>query len=290
VTGELRLVVAPFAGGVAGPGMGAGARRLAQDSGLAAELAGHGWRVATDEIEPPDPARPEIARIFEADRRIAGRVRAAVNAGAFPIVLAGQCNSALGTVAGVGAQGLGVVWLDAHADFDTPDENVSGFFDVMALAVLTGSGWRALRETIPGFVVVPEERVVLGAVRDLEPYQRARLDSAELAVVPGELDPVDLAEALDRLRTSVEAVYLHVDLDAVDASAARANAYAAPGGPAPAGVRSAVEAVFDRFAVRGAALTAYDPAHDGDGRALSVAVTTLGRIAERAARQRAAVA
>jgi arginase len=288
VSVELRLVVAPFAAGLAGAGMGAGARRLAHGRGLAAELAGHGWTVATDEIEPPDPERPEIARIFEVDRRIAGCVRAAVDGGAFPIVLAGECNSALGTVAGAGADGLGVVWLDAHADFDTPEENVSGFFDVMALAVLTGSGWRALRETIPGFSVVPEEHVVLGAVRDLEPHQRSRLDHSRISVVPGSLDPVDLAHALYRLRASVDAVYLHVDLDSVDSDAGRANAYAAPGGPGPEIVLSAIDAVFDRFAVRAAALTAYDPAYDDDGRALSIAVATLGRVAERAARQRAA--
>jgi arginase len=41
------------------------------------------------------------------------------------------------------------LWLDAHADFDTPEDNL-GFTDVMGLAILTGGCWRALRETIPG--------------------------------------------------------------------------------------------------------------------------------------------
>jgi arginase len=86
-----------------------------------------------------------------------------------------NCNSALGTTAGVGADDLGVVWFDAHADFDDPEENDSGFFDVMGLAMLTGRGWRALRQTIPGHVPIPEQNVILGAVRDLEPYQRERL-------------------------------------------------------------------------------------------------------------------
>jgi arginase len=43
------------------------------------------------------------------------------------------------------------LWLDAHADFDTPEDNLTGFTDVMGLAILTGGCWRALRETIPGF-------------------------------------------------------------------------------------------------------------------------------------------
>ena len=53
------------------------------------------------------------------------------------------------------------MWFDAHADFDTPDDNLSGFTDAMGLAILTGSGWRALRETIPGFRALAEGRVLL---------------------------------------------------------------------------------------------------------------------------------
>ena len=78
----------------------------------------------------------------------------------FPLVFAGNCNSGLGTTAGAGPQGLGVVWFDAHADFDDPEENESGFFDVMGLAPLTGRGWRALRHTIPGHAPIPERNVI----------------------------------------------------------------------------------------------------------------------------------
>jgi arginase len=275
----VRVIRWPFHGGLPDVGMGAGPAVLAR-----------GLDHPSSTITPENARLPEAARIFELDRRLAATVRTAVQAGELPLVLAGGCVSALGTVAGAGAEDLAVVWLDAHADFDTPEDNLSGFFDVFALAILTGSGWRALRETIPGFSVVPEEHVVLGAVRDLEPHQRSRLERSRISVVPGRLDPVDLAHALYRLRASVDAVYLHVDLDSVDSDAGRANAHAAPGGPGPEIVLSAIDAVFDRFAVRAAALTAYDPAYDDDGHALSIAVAALGRIAERAARQRAAVA
>jgi arginase family enzyme len=54
---------------------------------------------------------------------------------------AGNCNSCLGTTAGLDPRSasLGVVWFDAHPDFDTPDRSL-GFFDGMGLAILTGSG------------------------------------------------------------------------------------------------------------------------------------------------------
>ena len=178
--------------------------------------------------------RPEIGRIIELDRRLAAAVREAVAAGDVPLVLAGACMSALGTVAGIGADGLGVVWLDAHADMDTPEDNRSGFFDVMALSVLTGTGWTALRETIPGFAPVPEEHVVLAGARDLEPYQRARIGRSGVHAALGAFRAEELDAALGALRGRVERVYLHVDLDVLDSRAGARTSTprrAAPGRP-----------------------------------------------------------
>ena len=105
--------------------MGAGATRLAGDELLRAAIETAGWRVGDDRVEPVEESGAEIARVIELVRRLAARVRLAVDEGAFPLVLAGNCNSCLGTVAGVGPQQLGVVWFDAHTDFDDPDENTS---------------------------------------------------------------------------------------------------------------------------------------------------------------------
>jgi arginase len=175
---------------------------------------------------------------------------------------------------------VGVVWFDAHADFDTTDDNLSGYFDVMALTILTGSAWRTLRETIPGFAPVDERDVVLAAVRDLEPYQRDFLERSAVRSVPGTME--GLEPALDALRERVDRVYLHLDLDALDAEEARANQYAAPGGPSLDALLAAVDAVFERFTVAAAALTAYDPSFDTDGRARDAARSLLARVGERA--------
>jgi arginase len=271
---ELRVIVSPFDSGLPDVGMGAGSTALAGEDAL---------RFAPVETVPAVEERiPEIARVIELDRRLAGRVRSAVRSGAFPLVLAGNCNSSLGTVSGLRPGPLGVVWFDAHADFDTPDENISGFFDVMGLSILTGGGWQALAATIPGFVPVEERHVVLAGVRDLEPYQRSALERSSLRTVPGAFAPPDLEQALDELRREVQGIYLHVDLDALDAGEGRANRYAAPGGPSVATLLEAVDLVFDRFDVRAAALTAYDPAADADGRAGAVAAELLARIVRRA--------
>src|SRR4051794_22929960 len=196
-----RLIALPFHNGLPDVGMGLGVRALVDELGLAADV-----------VPAVDASQPEVRRTIELDRRLAERVRAAVAGGAFPLVLAGNCNSSLGTVGGVGAAGVGVVWFDAHADFDTPEDNVSGFFDVMALSTLTGSAWQAQRAKVCD--PVEESSVVLAAVRDLEPYQRSRIEASRLLLAPGALEGFE--DALDAL--AVSRVYLHLDLDALDES------------------------------------------------------------------------
>lgn len=267
--------------------MGAGAARLAADRDLRAGLEEAGWEVTAAEIDPVDESDAEIARVIELVRRLSDEVRTAAERGAFPLVLAGNCNSCLGTVAGVGGEGLGVVWFDAHADFDDPDDNTSGFFDVMGLAMLTGRGWPALRATIPGHRPVPEADVVLAGVRDLEPYQRGRLESSAVQAVPGAIDPARFAELVAALSARVSRIYLHVDLDALDAGEARANRYAASGGPSLDRLLGCIRLVCESFTVAAAAITAYDPALDGDGHTLRAARSIAAEIAQGVRREAA---
>ena len=258
----LRLICAPYDDGRLDWRMGAGARLIASEAGGA------------EVIDTIDPERPPIGRAFDLAAELATRVRAAREAGDLPAVLAGNCNSSLGTASGLTGR-VGVVWFDAHADFDTPDDNESGFFDVMALAILTGSGWSALARTIPGFRPVREEDVVLAAVRDLEPYQRERLERSRVTTVPGRVDAEAFEAAVERLAERVDSVYLHIDLDALDTSEGRANQYAAAGGPSASELLKRIDAVRERLPVNATALTAYDPDADPERRVLDLALRLL---------------
>jgi arginase len=277
---ELRLVLCPFESARYGVGMGAGPRALAGDGRLAPMLEAAGWRVTIAEVPAPEEPHPEVRATFEQHRWVADLVRGAAGESAFPLVLAGSCASSVGTAAGVGTSDLGVVWLDAHADLDTPADNVSGFLDVMALSTLTGSAWQAQAAAVTGFAPVAPEHVVLAAVRDLAPYQRGALERSAVRAVPGAFGATDLAAALDALPT--RRALLHLDLDALDPSGGRANHYAAPGGPSLATLLDAIDAVFDRFDVAAAALTAYDPSADATTAAADAAIALLQRIAVRA--------
>jgi arginase len=120
-------------------------------------------------------------------------------------------------------------------------------------------------------------------VRDLAPYQRSRLERSRIRTIPcppwrGQ----DFGAALVELRQRVEGIYLHIDLDALDVSEGIANRYAAPGGLTLEQLIDAVRAVFARFRVHAAALTAYDPAYDSDGRMAKAAAGILSSITEAA--------
>ena len=84
-------------------------------------------------------------------------------------MLSGNCNTAVGTIAGLDAADLSVVWFDAHADFNTPDTTNTGFTDGMGLAVTVGHCWKEMARCVPGFSAVAERDVVLAGVRAMEP-------------------------------------------------------------------------------------------------------------------------
>ena len=278
---SLAVIAWPFEHGSPDIGMGAGAALLAGDAPLHDALSAAGWAPTVQRILAADPGVGEVTRIFDLLRAQEAAVRAARARGAFPLVLAGGCISATGTVAGCGAEGA--VWLDAHADFDTPEDNISGSMDVMALSLLCGSAWPAQHATIPNAVAIGEERVALLGVRDLAPYQRDRLAASALRTVPGAFDAWTATAAITALP---ERLYLHVDLDVLDTSVGHANRYASSGGPSLETVLAAVDATFDHATVLAAALTAYEPSADTDGRILTAARTIARRIADRALAQR----
>ncbi|HVE80143.1 MAG TPA: arginase family protein [Gemmatimonadaceae bacterium] len=287
---EVRLLRVPYDSGQRGVRMGAGPDRLAGPT--AERLRREGYHVGEETIDAPPGFGAEVATAFALMRALALRVRAARDAGALPVVLAGNCNTAVGTVAGLAAGGadddVGVLWFDAHGDLETPETTTSGFVDGTGLAALAGRCWRALAASVPGFRPVAPHRVVLVGARDLSAAERALIDETGIAWVRAdalcERGPAALAPAVEALAArGVQRAYVHVDLDVHDPTLAPANHYAVPGGLTPHAVREAVQLIADRVTIAAAALTAYDPASDADGRTCGAAVELLATVAAAAA-------
>jgi arginase len=249
--------------------------------GLAERLSAGGREVRVAVVEADDALPPaEIRTAFELAGRVADAVRSAVARGDFPLVLAGNCNTALGTVAGLGHPSA-VVWFDAHADFNTPETTVSGFLDGMALATLTGRCWTRAASAIPGHRPVADVDVALVGARDLDEGERDLLSASAVRLVPPGVvrtrgARAALTEALDGPARRGRPAYVHVDLDVLDPAEARANALAAADGLSVDELCAAIHAVAERCPIAAAALTAYDPAADEGDRVGDAA----GRVAE----------
>ena len=272
---EIRLLIVPYELDRLRRGVGRGPERLLE-AGAEDALAGAGATVRTETLVLDREYSNEILGCFELIKLIAARVRAATEEGAFPVVLSGSCYASVGIVAALG-KSTGVVWLDAHGDFNTPETTDFGYFDGMGVAVLTGDAWRTMLAGVDGATPLAESAIVLAGARDFDPYERERVDASELVHLPPERlhAPEPLLEAARAVSASRSGLYVHVDLDVLDADEARVNVYSAPNGVSGAELQALVGGLTESCAVRALSLTAYDPECDSAGAVPPIAMRLL---------------
>jgi arginase len=278
---EIQLLIVPYDSGNRSKRMGAGPERLLE-LGLERTLRDGGHTVHTRMAELSENSwQAEIQSSFELMRMLAGAVREARAAGRFPIVLAGNCSTAVGMLTGLGVD-VGVAWFDAHGDFNTPETTTTGFLDGTAVAIITGRCWKQLAVTV-GFHSVPDEYVCLVGTRDLDPLEGRLLAESNIDVIEPKKLRSDLPRALNSIGQHVERMYVHLDLDVLDSTVARANSYAVAGGLTLEDVEHALSLIAEEFEIAGVTLSAYDPAVDTSDRAARAAIrliSTAARVAE----------
>lgn len=276
---NIHLIVVPYDSGVRGWRMGAGPETLLR-SGLEDHLRARGDHVVTEFVEAPDdgPAT-EIRTAFALAAALRDRVRAARQAGALAVVLAGNCGSALGTVAALAEDEPLVVWMDAHGDLNTPETSRSGFLDGMALAILTGHCWAPMAAPLLPRPVAEDHVLMVGA-RDLDEGEEALLADSAIRLVHADAARAEMPRLLDPARAVTATAYLHIDLDVLDPSEAVANGYAVPGGLSIADVAALANEVAAGFALPAIAFTAWDPSADAGTRMPSAVITILDAVLE----------
>ncbi len=275
---KTQIVQVPYDSGYKDYRMGQGPKNILR------HLKGEGT-FAVDEVEMQDRIALEVGTSFAVARQVADRVRDAVSRGAFPLVLAGNCISCVGTLGGLGLPSPAIIWLDAHADFNTPETTVSGFLDGMALATAVSRCWAKLAATIPGFYPVPERQAVLVGTREFDPNERKLLDTSDVHLVDSRRirnggPSVELEPVLAEIRTLTERAYLHIDLDVLDPAEAHVNQFASPDGLTLAQLLEIIGLVREHFVLSAAAITAYDPEHDQDGKAVKAAVAVIQELSK----------
>jgi arginase len=184
-----------------------------------------------------------------------GQVDDALAAGSLPILLAGECSIALTTLPTVlrHRPDAVVLWLDAHGDFNTPATTLSKSLSGMSMAGACGL-WDAglIAET------VPEDRVVLAGVRDLDSEERGALERSDVSVIGA--SPVETLVAVKNALNG-EPVYIHLDLDVLDPAIFPARE-PAPGGLAPEKLFDLLEAVTGDSELIGMEVTTFEAPED----------------------------
>ena len=196
-----------------------------------------------------------------------GQVDDALTAGKLPVLLAGECSIGLTTLPTVMRHrpDTVVLWLDAHGDFNTPETTESGSLSGMALAGACGRGDAGL---VPIEQKVPDDRVVLAGVRDLDPGERESLERSDVTVVGA--SPVETLVAVKNALDGAP-VYVHLDLDVLDPATFPARE-PAPEGLAPEKLFDLLEAVMADCELVGVEVTTFEAPDDDEDRHEAAAI------------------
>ncbi len=192
-------------------------------------------------IAPINPRARYLKEIAEASVELAEKVESSLEEGAIPIILGGDHSIAIGSVSGVAAyfrkQGkkIGVIWLDAHTDINTPHITPSGNIHGMPLAAILGHGPEELTH-IAGFApkVLPENVAIIGA-RSIDPGEREMIKNLNIRVFTmSELDERGMADvikdAIEIATRDTAGIHATMDMDFIDPFYAPGVGTPEPGG------------------------------------------------------------
>jgi arginase len=183
--------------------------------------------VPRPEERDPDASEPENgrAKFFAETRTVTKRVADAVaetrEAGEFPLVLGGDHSIAMGTTAGATSGGdAGVLWFDAHGDFNTPTTTPSGNVHGMALAGILGVGPFEGMEWASTPAVRPENLVLVG-LRDVDSAEKRLIrDSAVTAFTMSDIDDRGVTDVVDEALAiatdGTDGIHVSLDVDWLD--------------------------------------------------------------------------
>ncbi len=192
-----------------------------------------------DELEPPtlDERLRFLEPLAEMNLRLAQQVSAALADGAFPLIIGGDHSLSIGSVNGVAhhAQRIGLLWIDAHADFNTQATTPSGNIHGMSVAALTGRGHTSLTTLLAAVPAVREAHVVYVGVRDLDPLEIVAMREAGVHVFTmHDIDKQGMAEVMeDAIRlagTGTAGIHVSFDMDSLDPNDAPGVGTPVPGG------------------------------------------------------------
>ena len=210
--------------------------------------------------------------------------------GFFTVGLLATCPSMPGLVAGLQRSGstieplrIGMLWLDAHPDFNTPETTRSGSLGGMPVAVATGRALQVMRRDAKLDPPMSDQNIVMAGVRLIDPLEQHLLDDSRIE----QLSVDDLRnmtpavwQQLDRLNRISDKLYIHIDMDVLDPREVMSHGNKVPNGPSSEQLARLFEEIFKRYPKASAIGFATIPPSDEGG----LSIAALNRMIEAAVR------
>lgn len=250
--------------------------------GLAALVPGAGGRVAATRAVAlsPEEARQygEWNRLALANGQLGRVVAESRRLGQLPLGLLANCSALPGMLAGLQHSGpsprplrVGLVFIDAHGDFNTPETTLSGMLGGMPVAISAGLCLQRMRLKAGLDPALPEQHIVLAGVRDTDPLEQDLLDRSRierLSVDDLRRRSERLHEQMRRLSSLTDLIYVHVDMDVLDPREVAGHPLTVPDGPTSLELAAALTEMF-RYEKAAAFGVASTPTGESDREGLS---------------------
>lgn len=275
---NITLILVPYDLGRERVEMGNGPVRYFE-AGLAQNLEKHGHGVTVKEIKTNKPFVDELTSIVQINKLIAKEVAFALENNRFPLIVSGDCNVSMGALAGINDSQIGIIWLDAHGDYNTPQITGTGYFNGMPLAILNGHCYQDLFKEIGNKHVILDSQTMLIGANDLDPKEKKLLDGTMVEVIPANdikiNGPNSIIPKLEDFKLRAKEIYLHIDLDVIDPKEAPGITFKAQGGLSSKELEDVMGIIGERFNINAGAFTAYNPSFDQEDRTLKLGLKLI---------------
>jgi arginase len=243
---KVSIVLQPFSGSRSGQELSPGPELMYKEA--VKVLAEAGIEQTSKEIIKLYPEEEKDYGVWHrvglANGHLGRTVAPLVRKGIFPLGLLSNCNSLTGMLAGLQHSGpsrkaltVGLVWLDAHGDFNTPETTLSGMLGGMPVAVAAGKCLFRLRLKAGLDPAISTRNIIMMGLRDVDPLEQSLIDESHIISISTE-EMVSKDErfttALNMLAERVDVIYVHIDLDVLDAADIPGHNFEVPNGPTAA--------------------------------------------------------
>jgi arginase len=236
-----------------------------------------------------DPKLKYLEPIAQACENLAQRVEEVADSGAFPLVIGGDHSIAIGTLAGLWAHyrktnvTWGVLWIDAHGDFNTPETSPSGNIHGMSLAASAGVGHPRLTGLHGAERKIDPANIVLLAVRELDPGEKTNIKAAGVQVFTiSDIDRLGMADTvnfvIEYFKDRVDALHVSFDIDSMDPRFAPGVGTPVRGGLDYREVSLLMESLARSGLVRSAEVVEINPILDVRNQTGKIAVESIARL------------